>query len=91
MAVTIDSTRFGAIEILDEAVVEFPTGLIGLGGRRYAFLHREESAPFVWLHSLDDPSLAIRWPVGEPILSDRDRRNPTLNQLTDRLPTWVGT
>ena len=64
MAVTIDSTRFGAIEILDEAVVEFPTGLIGLGGRRYAFLHREESAPFVWLHSLDDPSLAI--PVTKP-------------------------
>ena len=39
----------------------------------------------------NDPSLAIRWPVGEPVLSDRDRRNPTLNQLTDRLPTWVGT
>ena len=64
MAVTIDSTRFGAIEILDEAVVEFPTGLIGLGGRRYAFLHREESAPFLWLHSIDDPSLAL--PVTNP-------------------------
>jgi flagellar assembly factor FliW len=64
MAVTIDSTRFGAIEVPDEAVVEFPNGLIGLGGRRYALLHREESAPFVWLHSLDDPSLAI--PVTKP-------------------------
>ena len=64
MAVTIDSTRFGAIEVPDEAVVEFPTGLIGLGGRRYAFLHRKESAPFLWLHSIDDPSLAL--PVTNP-------------------------
>jgi flagellar assembly factor FliW len=64
MAVTIDSTRFGAIEVPDEAVLEFPTGLIGLGGRRYALLHREESTPFVWLHSLDDPSLAI--PITKP-------------------------
>jgi len=64
MPITIESTRFGAIEIPDEAVVEFPTGLIGLGGRRYTLLAREESAPFLWLHSLDDPSLAI--PVTNP-------------------------
>jgi flagellar assembly factor FliW len=64
MAVTIDSTRFGTIEVTDEAVVEFPNGLIGLGGTRYALLAREESAPFLWLHSLEDPSLAI--PVTNP-------------------------
>lgn len=64
MAVQIDSTRFGAIEIADEAVLEFPTGLIGLGGNRYTLIAREESAPFLWLHSLDDPSLAI--PVTNP-------------------------
>ena len=29
----------------------------------------------------DDPDLAIAWPVSSPILSDRDRRNPTLRQL----------
>ena len=64
MPITIESTRFGAIEIPDEAVVEFPTGLIGLGGRRYTLLAREESAPFLWLHSIDDPSLAM--PVTKP-------------------------
>lgn len=26
----------------------------------------------------DDPALGITWPVDEPILSDRDRHNPTL-------------
>ena len=61
---TIESTRFGALDIPDEAVIEFPNGLIGLGGTRYSLIAREESAPFLWLHSLDDPSLAI--PVTNP-------------------------
>ena len=61
---TSDSTRFGALDVPDDAVIEFPNGLIGLGGTRYALIAREESAPFLWLHSLDDPSLAI--PVTNP-------------------------
>jgi flagellar assembly factor FliW len=64
MPVNIDSTRFGALEVPDDAVLEFPNGLIGLGGTRYTLIAREESAPFLWLHSLDDPSLAI--PVTNP-------------------------
>ena len=64
MPVTIDSTRFGSLEISDDAVVEFPNGLIGLGGTRYTLIAREESGPFLWLHSIDDPSLAL--PVTNP-------------------------
>jgi flagellar assembly factor FliW len=64
MPVTIESTRFGAVEVPDDAVLEFPNGLIGLGGQRYTLIAREESAPFLWLHSIDDPSLAI--PVTNP-------------------------
>src|SRR3954453_11058233 len=64
MPINIESTRFGAIEVPDESVLEFPNGLIGLGGSRYTLIAREESAPFLWLHSLDDPSLAI--PVTNP-------------------------
>jgi flagellar assembly factor FliW len=64
MPVTIESTRFGAVEVPDDAVLEFPNGLIGLGGKRYTLIAREESAPFLWLHSIDDPSLAI--PVTNP-------------------------
>jgi dTDP-4-dehydrorhamnose 3,5-epimerase len=29
----------------------------------------------------DDPDLAIDWPVAEPVLSERDRSNPTLREL----------
>jgi len=64
MPVDIESTRFGAIQVPDESVLEFPNGLIGLGGTRYTLIAREESAPFLWLHSLDDASLAI--PVTNP-------------------------
>jgi flagellar assembly factor FliW len=64
MAVTLHSTRFGVLEIPDEAVIEFPNGLIGLGGTRYALLARNEDSAFVWLHSLDDPDLAV--PVTNP-------------------------
>src|SRR5919206_5290550 len=59
MSISIDSTRFGTIEIPTHAVVEFPNGLIGLGGSRYVLIARDESNPFVWLHSVDDPSLAL--------------------------------
>jgi flagellar assembly factor FliW len=64
MPITIDSTRFGSLEVSDDAVIEFPNGLIGLGGTRYTLLARDESAPFLWLHSVDDGSLAI--PVTSP-------------------------
>jgi flagellar assembly factor FliW len=64
MAVTLHSSRFGVLEIPGEAVIEFPNGLIGLGGTHYALLARNEDSAFVWLHSLDDPDLAV--PVTNP-------------------------
>jgi dTDP-4-dehydrorhamnose 3,5-epimerase len=36
----------------------------------------------------NDPTLAIRWPIAEPLLSDRDRRHPTLVAQIDTLPTY---
>jgi flagellar assembly factor FliW len=58
-AVTLRSTRFGELEVPAEAVIEFPNGLIGLGGSRYTLLARSDEAMFVWLHSVDDPAIAI--------------------------------
>src|SRR4030088_1751016 len=60
----IESSRFGRVEIAPETVVEFPDGLIGLGGSRYALLASEPDSPFLWLHSIEDPSLAL--PVTDP-------------------------
>jgi flagellar assembly factor FliW len=61
---TIDSSRFGTLEISSEDVIEFPNGLIGLGGSRYAIVPAGNDGAFSWLHSVDDPSLAL--PVANP-------------------------
>jgi flagellar assembly factor FliW len=60
----LHSSRFGSLEIPDDAIVEFPSGLIGLGGRRYALLANGADPEIVWLQSLDDPELAL--PVTNP-------------------------
>ena len=62
--VTINSTRFGALEIPADAIIEFPAGLIGLGGRRYALIATDADAPFNWLQSVEDAGLAL--PVTDP-------------------------
>ncbi len=64
MSLTIESSRFGQVEIDPASVLEFPEGLIGLAGSRYAMIADDPDAPFLWLQSLDDPSLAL--PVTNP-------------------------
>jgi flagellar assembly factor FliW len=63
-SLTIASSRFGQLEVDSGAVLEFPEGLIGLAGSRYALIADDPDAPFQWLQSLDDPSLAL--PVTNP-------------------------
>jgi flagellar assembly factor FliW len=62
--VTVESSRFGTLEIEAGAIIEFPAGLIGLGGRRWAVVTNDPESAFQWLHSLDDASLAL--PVTNP-------------------------
>jgi flagellar assembly factor FliW len=63
-SLTIESTRFGRVEIEPSAVIEFPEGLIGLEGSRYALIANDPDAAFMWLQSLEDPGLAL--PVTNP-------------------------
>jgi len=60
----IDSTRFGTVDVLPESVLEFPNGLIGLGGSRYVLVAPQADSAFAWLHSADDAALAL--PVTRP-------------------------
>jgi flagellar assembly factor FliW len=64
MSITLESSRFGTLEIASEDVIEFPTGLVGLGGRRYTIVAPSATGPFRWLHSLDDAALAL--PIANP-------------------------
>jgi len=38
----------------------------------------------------NDPTLAIVWPIENPIVSARDRRHPKLDELMAMLPEWRG-
>jgi flagellar assembly factor FliW len=63
-SLTIESSRFGRVQIDPGAVIEFPEGLIGLDGSRYALIAKDPEAAFMWLQSLEDPGLAL--PVTNP-------------------------
>jgi flagellar assembly factor FliW len=64
MSVTFESIRFGSVEIAEADVIEFPLGLIGLGGCSYTLLDRNPGTGFFWLHAVDNPALAL--PVVSP-------------------------
>lgn len=76
---TVQSSRFGTLEIEAAAVLSFPRGLIGLGGSRYALLTTDPESPFSWLHSTEDPDLALPimrpfqfFPGYEVVMSDEE-------------------
>ena len=62
----VNSTRFGKIEIRDDAVISFPDGLPGLEGEHWALVAASEESPFFWLHSVDHAAVAV--PVTSPWL-----------------------
>jgi len=58
--ISVESTRFGTISVPEEIVLEFEQGMIGFPSlRRYAIVKQREDSVFMWLHSLDDGSLAF--------------------------------
>ncbi|MDH5668489.1 MAG: flagellar assembly protein FliW [Nitrospira sp.] len=54
------SSRFGALDVVDESVLTFPSGMLGFPeNRRYVLLDHDTAAPFKWLQSLEEPALAF--------------------------------
>ena len=58
-ATVLESLRFGTLTIEPDEVLEFPRGLIGLGGHYYTLLDRNPGTGFQWPNSLDDPEVAL--------------------------------
>jgi flagellar assembly factor FliW len=73
---TFESSRFGTVQVPPQDVIEFSRGLIGLGGLRYTLLDRNPGSGFLWLHSLEDPGLAL------PVVDPRSFFAPFVLQLT---------
>ncbi len=93
--VRFESSRFGPVEVDEDSVIAFPSGLIGLGGTRYALITTDDESPFRWLQSLEDPDLAL--PVTNPFvffgdyavqLSDSDSERVGTDD-PDAVDVWV--
>lgn len=57
---TINTRRFGQVEVSEEDVVTFPEGLVGLSRfKRFVMLRDPESANLVWLQSADKEDFAL--------------------------------
>lgn len=54
------SNRFGSLDVAEEALVTFPSGLVGFPShRRFVVLDVEDTLEYQWLQSADEPSLAF--------------------------------
>ncbi len=63
----LTNSQFGAFELPDEAIYEFPHGLLGFEElRRLGIYHVDEHAPFEWLVSVDSPEVCF--PLISPML-----------------------
>ena len=59
--ITIDSPRFGSLEVEPSRVIEFPVGMAGFEDcTRFSLFHPTDETPrYFILQSLDDPSVAF--------------------------------
>ncbi len=56
----VQTTRFGTVEVAEERVLTFPSGLLGFASyRRFVLLQPDEEGVFYWLQSADTPELAF--------------------------------
>jgi flagellar assembly factor FliW len=68
---TIETTRFGSLKYLEKELVVFYKGLFGFDNlHQFILIERENSRPFVWLQSVENPSVAF--PIVDPILFKAD-------------------
>ena len=55
-----ESTRFGTIEVKDDSVLVFPSGILGFPEwTKYVLLDHDTDAPFKWLQCMEAPQLAF--------------------------------
>lgn len=63
----IHTSRFGAVSITSEDIINFPEGMLGFNElRRFVLLDDPTDEIFAWLQSCEDPNIAF--PILEPEL-----------------------
>lgn len=54
------STRFGTLDVNDESLLVFPSGILGFPDwTKYVMLDHDTDAPFKWLQCVEEPQLAF--------------------------------
>ena len=87
------NARFGEVTIPLDRVITFPNGLPGFEKcRQFAILEDEESAPFSWMLSVENPRLAfvlldpfLTWPDYTPRISRDDLKSLSIEKQEDAL------
>lgn len=56
----IETDKFGIVDIQDNRVIDFPTGLLGFEGlKRFIIMEIEETKPIYWLQSTEDKYISL--------------------------------
>lgn len=58
--IKVNSARFGEVEINEEQVITFPSGIAGFDMlKNWCLLHLDEAPDYNWLQSLEEPGIAL--------------------------------
>jgi flagellar assembly factor FliW len=58
--IKVNSARFGEVEINEEQVITFPSGIAGFDMlKNWCLLHLEDAPDYNWLQSLDEPGISL--------------------------------
>lgn len=56
----IKTSRFGELDVADEAVISMPDGMLGFSEiKRYVLVQHRDGSPFLWYQAVDEPNLAF--------------------------------
>jgi flagellar assembly factor FliW len=57
--IKLNTSRFGTLEVKEEKIINFPSGLVGLPGLNRFILIDHKDTPLKWLQAIDDPDIAF--------------------------------
>lgn len=56
----VRTSRFGSIQVEDDAVISMPDGMLGFSEiTRYVLIQHRDGSPFLWYQAVDEPNLAF--------------------------------
>lgn len=74
--ISLTSTRFGDMEVEEGDVINFPAGIPGFEENRSWILVGDDDNAIMWLHSIEDGSLALPVTTPESIKGDYNAKLP---------------